>query len=269
MCGIAGIISFDEGVVPTSSQLEAMCNSMIHRGPDDVGIDISGQVGMGMRRLSIIDLVGGHQPIYNEDRSVRVIFNGEIYNYRELRQDLERCGHRFSTESDTEVIVHLWEEKGPEFADMLNGMFAIALHDLRQRRFILARDHLGIKPLFYSLDARRLVFGSEVKAVLASGLVSRALDLDALGQFIAWEYVPGEGTLLASVRKLEPGHLLELDLETTQSRLRSYWDVPLNGHLNPSNPRSDTDWEDLVDQTIRTAVRRQLVSDVALGAFLS
>ncbi|MFP4145134.1 MAG: asparagine synthase (glutamine-hydrolyzing) [Phycisphaeraceae bacterium] len=266
MCGIAGIAAFPGQEPPTQEQLLAMCDTIYHRGPDDCGIDIQQGVGLGMRRLSIIDLAGGHQPIVNEDGSVRVVYNGEIYNYRELRRNLENRGHQFSTHSDTEVLVHLWEEFGPDMANWLNGMFAFALHDLRRQRLLLARDHLGIKPLFYSLTGERIVFGSEVKVLLASGRVPRQLDVSALGEFLSWEYVPGEGTLLASVRKLEPGCLLDVDLRDGRARCERYWDIPLD---KPGDPVSDAEWEDAVDAKLRECVRRQLVSDVPLGAFLS
>ena len=272
MCGIAGVVSFGGAPPPTRELLRSMCDQIVHRGPDDDGYDVCDGVGLGMRRLSVIDLEGGHQPIFNEDRSVRVVYNGEIYNYRELRCELEGKGHRFATASDTEVIVHLWEEHGASFPTRLNGMFAIALYDARRRRVLLARDHVGIKPLFYALGPDHLVFGSEVKALLASGLVERGLDLDALGELLAWEYVPGEGTLLRSIRKLEAAHTLEVDLSSpdgsTSSRISSFWDVPPPRHV-PGDARSPSEWVDEVDDTIRRCVQRQLVSDVPLGAFLS
>jgi asparagine synthase (glutamine-hydrolysing) len=193
------------------------------------------------------------------------VFNGEIYNYRELRRELEADGHQFHSNSDTEVIAHLWEKHGPGFVTRLNGMFAIALHDLKQQKLVLARDHIGIKPLFYSLSARGLVFGSEIKVLLASGMVERELDVDALGQLLAWEYIPGSATLLESVRKLEAGHFLELNLATQETRLLKFWDVPLNG----CRPESDNQWEEKLDAAIQKAVHRQLVSDVPLGGFLS
>jgi len=272
VCGIAGVVSFGGGTPPTRELLKAMCDRMVHRGPDDEGYDLCQGVGLGMRRLSIIDLAGGHQPIFNEDGTVRVVFNGEIYNYRELRRDLEARGHAFATSSDTEVLVHLWEEHGAAFPDLLNGMFAFALHDSRRRKLLLARDHLGIKPLFYSLGPRHLVFGSEVKVLLASGLVDRELDLDALGEFLAWEYVPGSGTLLESVRKLPPAHTLLLDLTRTDGRpgieIDAFWDVP-PGSVATTEARTRAEWVDAVDETIQRCVQRQLVSDVPLGAFLS
>ncbi|MEJ2147343.1 MAG: asparagine synthase (glutamine-hydrolyzing) [Acidobacteriota bacterium] len=269
MCGIAGFVSFSSPVDAPEARLKKMCDAMTHRGPDDFGSDVRQGVALGMRRLSIIDVSGGHQPIFNEDRSVRVVFNGEIYNYRELRRELEAEGHRFSSNSDTEVIVHLWEKLGSDFASRLNGMFAIALHDLRGQTLVLARDHVGIKPLFYSLSPHGLVFGSEIKVLLSSGLIDRELDVDALGQLLAWEYIPGEGTLLKSIRKLKAGHLLELDLASTDSRLVQFWDVPLAPAEDSGGPLAERDWEEIVDQTIHEAVQRQLVSDVPLGAFLS
>lgn len=269
MCGIAGIASFTSRIQPQPEQLRAMCDRIEHRGPDSYGWQIDGPVALGMRRLAIIDPAGGQQPVYNEDCSIRVVFNGEIYNYRELRGELEAKGHQFRSNADTEVIPHLWEEYGTGFAERLNGMFAIALHDARASRFVLARDHIGIKPLFYAHDDQRLVFGSEVKALLASGLVERELDVDALGQFVAWEYIPAPQTLVRSIRKLEPGHLLEFDLTTGTARSRCYWDVPLGQREEADDARTDAGWAELVDATIGQAVQAQLVSDVPLGAFLS
>jgi asparagine synthase (glutamine-hydrolysing) len=280
MCGIAGVIGFDDKVAPSEAMLTRMCDAMTHRGPDDFGCFVHEGAGIGMRRLSIIDLAGGHQPIFNEDRSVAIVFNGEIYNYRELRQELAGQGHRFVTSSDTEVIVHLYEQVGLDFAERLNGMFAIALLDMRQRRLVLARDHIGIKPLFYSLDAARLVFGSEIKVLLASGLIRRELDVDALGQFMAWEYIPGAATLLRYVRKLEPAHLMTVELDSGRSQVRRFWDIPIGaaggGARDDGSDDGEQDepwgaehWADVVDRKIAEAVRRQLVADVPLGAFLS
>jgi asparagine synthase (glutamine-hydrolysing) len=266
MCGIVGIASFAGGRPPETRQLEAMCATLIHRGPDDQGIEIDGGVSLGMRRLSIIDVAGGHQPIFNEDGTVVAIQNGEIYNFKELREDLKARGHRFATDSDTEVIVHAYEEFGSAFPQHLNGMFAIAVHDRRRGRLLLARDHIGVKPLYYAYAPQHLVWGSEIKAVLASGLVNRELDLDSVAQFLAWEYVPGTGTLLNTVRKLEPGHMIEIDLATPRCEPKAYWDVPAEPEdMGPSLE----DWTDAVDEKLATCVKRQLVSDVPLGAFLS
>jgi asparagine synthase (glutamine-hydrolysing) len=266
MCGIAGIVAL-QSAAPSRPDVVRMCDAMTHRGPDDAGYLVEGPVALGMRRLSIIDLASGHQPIFNEDGTVGVVFNGEIYNYRELRARLESQGHRFRTASDTEVIVHLWEQVGIEFPKHLNGMFAIALFDRARQRLVLARDHVGIKPLYYALGPEGLVFGSEVKVVLASGRVPRRLDVDGLAQYLSWEYVPGAGTLLKDIRRLEPARSLELDLVTGRSTVRRFWD-PLSA-AGDASVRTDAEWEDEVDAVVRRCVRSQLVSDVPLGAFLS
>lgn len=266
MCGIVGIASFAGGRAPETRQLEAMCATLVHRGPDDQGIEIDGGVGLGMRRLSIIDVAGGHQPIFNEDGTVVAIQNGEIYNFKELREDLKARGHTFATDSDTEVIVHAYEEFGSAFPQHLNGMFAIAVHDRRRGKLLLARDHIGVKPLYYAMSPQHLVWGSEIKAVLASGLVNRELDLDSVAQFLAWEYVPGTGTLLNTIRKLEAGHMIEIDLAAPNCEPQAYWDVPAEPEdMGPSLE----DWTDAVDEKLAACVKRQLVSDVPLGAFLS
>jgi asparagine synthase (glutamine-hydrolysing) len=266
MCGIAGIAAW-RGPPPARDDVTRMCDSMVHRGPDDAGYLVEGPIALGMRRLSIIDLSGGHQPIFNEDGTVAVFYNGEIYNYLELRAELEAKGHRFATNSDTEVIVHLWEEEGVEFPRRLNGMFAIALYDRVKRRLMLVRDHVGIKPLYYALGADGIVFGSEVKVLLASGRVGRTLDVDALGQYLSWEYVPGAGTLLREIRRLEPARSLEVDLDNGRTTLRRYWSPLASG--SAATARSDGEWEEQVESLIKQAVRRQLMSDVPLGAFLS
>lgn len=266
MCGIAGIVTLS-GAPASQVDIVRMCDAMAHRGPDDAGYLIDGSVALGVRRLSIIDVAGGHQPIFNEDESVAVVYNGEIYNFRELRSWLESCGHRFRTASDTEVIVHLWEQVGKEFPRHLNGMFAIALYDRARQQVVLARDHVGIKPLYYALDSSGLVFGSEVKVLLASGRVARRLDIDGLAQFLSWEYVPGAGTMLKDIRRLEAGRLMVIELASKSSRVEQYWDV-LDESGTPG-ARSDAEWESEVASAIERAVGRQLVSDVPLGAFLS
>jgi asparagine synthase (glutamine-hydrolysing) len=242
-----------------------MCETLLHRGPDDDGYFHDGKVGIGMRRLSVIDLAGGKQPIANEDNTVVTVCNGEIYNFRELRSELAAGGHQFRTQSDTEVIVHAYEEWGDDFVTRLNGMFALAVYDVTNSRVLLARDHVGIKPLYYARTAGGLAWGSEIKAVLASGLVSRELDLDALGQFIAWEYCPGETTLLKAVRKLLPGHVMVLDLGNGEVRTRRYWQLPDRAPAE----YDERAWLERLDETLRRCVKRQLVSDVPLGAFLS
>jgi asparagine synthase (glutamine-hydrolysing) len=262
MCGICGY--FGEGAGISEEALGRMNQAIVRRGPDDSGSLRAPGVGLAMRRLSIIDLGGGHQPIYNEDRTVAVVFNGEIYNYRELREALRRRGHRFATDSDTEVIVHLYEEHGDDLVHHLRGMFAFALWDARRRRGLIARDRLGIKPLFYAQRGDTLVFGSEIKAVLASGVVDRDLDYQALDAFLAYTYIPAPLTIYRAIRKLEPGHLLVCESGRTQQR--RYWD------LDVSRPDRETDrrgWLERFDAAIEEAVRTHLVSDVPVGAFLS
>ena len=268
MCGIAGVASVAGKSVIDLGRLRAMTDSLVHRGPDETGTEICDGVALGMRRLSIIDLEGGSQPLYNEDRTIRVVFNGEIYNHRELRQGLEARGHHLVTKTDGEVIAHLWEELGPRFPTVLNGMFAIALHDMRANKVALVRYHFGIKPLYYARGEGRLVFGSEVKAVLASGIVPRELDLDALGEFLSWEYVPAPRTLLRGVRKLLAGGMVELDLIGGKIRESSWWELPAASGV-AGLPASQAEWEEAIDCSVRQAVRRQLMSDVPLGAFLS
>ncbi len=265
MCGIAGVASFSRSSRVTYEQLERMCSVIRHRGPDDEGIDIASNVGMGMRRLSIIDVAGSKQPIFNEDRNIRTVFNGEIYNYRELRKELSSKGHKFSTSGDTESIVHAYEEYGSDFPNHLNGMFAIALHDSTTNMLHLVRDHLGVKPLYYFLSNDFLVWGSEVKVLLASGLFRPELEVDMVNQFLTWEYVPGADTMMKGVQKLKPGEMLSLDLATGRSNLVEYWDIPENS----GKARSEVEWVDEVEHKIFESVRAQMVSDVPLGAFLS
>ena len=266
MCGIAGIAVLGQGPPPLADQLARMCRTIVHRGPDDEGIAIREGVGLGMRRLAIIDVEGGRQPVYNEDGTICTVYNGEIYNFRELRGELQRAGHVFSSQCDTEVIVHAYEEYGAGFPSRLNGMFAFALHDARQRKLVLARDPLGIKPLYYALTSQHLIWGSEIKALLASGLIDRKLSIDAAGQFLAWEYVPGNDTLFAGIQKLRPGELLEVALDTGQASSKIYWDIPGEQEREST---SEPDWAEAVSTKIRECVQRQLVSDVPLGAFLS
>jgi len=268
MCGIAGIAALSRRQSPTEAQVRAMTRMLHHRGPDDEGVCVDARVGLGQSRLSIIDLESGHQPLFNEDGTVAVICNGEIYNYRELRRSLAGRGHSFASNSDTEVLAHLWEDRGPDAVHELNGMFAAAIYDRRRDELMLVRDHLGIKPLYYAEMSGGLIFGSEVKALLASGLVRRELNMDALGQFLAWEHIPGEDTLLKHVHKLPPGHLLRANLRTGQVWTKEYWDVPLRGET-VNGKRHFDDWARQVEAQIQRSVRQQMVSDVPLGAFLS
>jgi len=241
-----------------------MNSTIARRGPDGEGILVDGPAGLAMRRLAIIDIAGGNQPIFNEDRSVAVVFNGEIYNYRELRKSLEQRGHRFATASDTEVIVHLYEDHGAGCADFLEGMFAFALWDRTRRRLLLARDSLGIKPMFVARVPDGIVFGSEIKAVLASGIVERRLDVQAFDQYMSYGYVLQPRTIYRGIHKLQPGAslLIEADKEPIEQR---YW-TP-----RQVMPRriADDDCEAQCEELLVSAVSSHLVSDVPVGAFLS
>jgi len=265
MCGIVGMADFRGGAAVSVEQLRRMCATIEYRGPNDEGVDIADNVGLGMRRLSIIDLDGGMQPIFNEDRSIRTVFNGEIYNFKALRDGLIRAGHRFRTEGDTEVIVHAYEEYGEDFPNRLDGMFAIALHDSARRKLLLVRDQLGIKPLYYALSDGHLVWGSELKVLLASGLIRPELDLDSLNEFLTWEYVPGDATLLRGVCKLKPGETLTVDLQSGSAQVGQYWDIP----ACRGESRTDAEWAEEVESLITKSARDQMISDVPLGAFLS
>lgn len=240
-----------------------MCETLIHRGPDDGGVFADAGMGIGMRRLSVIDLRSGHQPIHNEDASLWIVFNGEIYNYRGLRADLEAAGHRFYTSSDTETILHLYEEHGAAAAGRLNGMFAFAIVDTRRRRLVIARDPCGIKPLYYYWDGRDFVFGSEIKSLLVHPRVGRAMDLSGVNEFFAFGYVPGARTLFRGIRKLLPGYYLTLDDRGVRvERYRTPGPVD-------TGPLPDGQCVGEFLAVFRKAVERHLVSDVPLGAFLS
>jgi asparagine synthase (glutamine-hydrolysing) len=268
MCGVAGVVALRGGEPPSEQLVSRMCSTIVHRGPDAEGVWAAEGVGLGARRLAIIDVAGGDQPLFNEDASVVLVFNGEIYNYKELRRTLQQRGHKFRSQTDGEVLVHLWEDEGREFLSSVNGMFALALFDRRKRRAVLARDRIGIKPLYFARTDSHVVFGSEPKALLASRLVPRDLDYDALAQFLAWEYVPAPGTLFQAMRKLRPAELLEISLDTGTTHASSYWDVPPS--TGGGAPRAtDGEWEEALAAKVGECVRRQLVSDVPLGAFLS
>jgi asparagine synthase (glutamine-hydrolysing) len=262
MCGISGF--FGDHRALSSAVLDRMNRTLARRGPDDHGAFCEPGVGLAMRRLSIIDLAGGHQPIQNEDGSIYVVFNGEIYNYLELRRDLSQRGHQFRTHSDTEVIVHLYEEYGEELVQHLRGMFAFALWDRNRRRGLVARDRLGIKPLFYAEVGGSLLFGSEAKAVLASGLVERELDPQGFDAFFTYTYIPAPHTIYRHVRKLEPGHLLTYQVGRVKKR--RYWEVDF---AKADDDATEREWLERFDRAIRDAVCSHLISDVPVGAFLS
>jgi len=264
MCGIAGIVSKDRGARIDGATIRAMCDAIVHRGPDDEGIYAQGPVGLGMRRLSIIDLAGGHQPIFNEDRSIAIVFNGEIYNFPELRPELERRGHRFTTNSDTEVIVHLYEDMGPACVTKLRGMFTFALYDRTRDKLLIGRDRLGKKPMHYALAGDRLLFGSEIKSILAVAPELARIDHQALLQYMYFGYILDPLTAFLPIRKLPPGHLLEF--ERGELRIQQYWDLPQYATYSPS---SEEECLVEMERRLAEAVRIRLISDVPLGALLS
>ena len=268
MCGIAGFS--DDSSIPRSSRRDAdfalvhrMCEVIRHRGPDDEGIHVEDGAALGMRRLSIIDLSTGNQPIHNEDRSVWLVFNGEIYNYRELRQTLEREGHAFYTSSDTETIVHAYEEWGEGAFGRLRGMFGIALWDRRRRALFLARDRAGIKPLHYAVSNGRLYYGSEIKSLIAAGAVDGGLDLEALDHYLSFLYAPSDRSMFRGVRKLQPGHVLRW--QDGRATVTRYWEINAGEQFTGSPEDAAAG----LRAVLGDAVRSHMVSDVPLGAFLS
>ena len=264
MCGIAGQFNFDRPDPIDRDVLRRMTGSIAHRGPDDEGYLISGPVGLGFRRLSIIDLAGGHQPMSDEDESVWVVFNGEIYNFHELRADLRRRGHRFRTSSDTEVIVHGYKEWDTGVFDRLNGMFGLAIWDVRRRRLVVARDAMGIKPVYYRRTAGRLMFGSEIRAVLAGDPVAPDVDPVALNLFLRFRYTPSPLTIFSGIRKLAPGTMLIAEEGACrEERWYDFTPVPF------SDRKSEKEAEEELVQLYQGAVERHLLSDVPVGILLS
>jgi asparagine synthase (glutamine-hydrolysing) len=267
MCGITGIFQSNGRRTINFDTLGRMTERLTHRGPDDHGVHAEPGIGLGFRRLSIIDLAGGHQPMFNEDGQVAVIFNGEIYNFRELRVELERAGHRFATSSDTEVLVHGWEVWGKGLVQRLRGMFAFAVWDRARRTLFLARDRLGIKPLYYAeLPGGCWIFASELKALLEDPDLPRKLDPRAVEEYFTLGYVPDPHTILQGVAKLPPAHTLTLGETSGRAEPESYWDITMWGKA----PISDSGGvEELLLDRLDESVRSHLVADVPLGAFLS
>jgi asparagine synthase (glutamine-hydrolysing) len=263
VCGIVGQASA-EGRPGDRVALERMCAALEHRGPDSRGIHVDAGVGLGIQRLRVIDLATGDQPIFNEDGSIAVILNGEIYNYRELRRELERAGHRFATQSDTEAIAHLYEDAGPALVHRLHGMFGLAIWDARKRRLLLARDRVGKKPLYYALHPRGLSFGSELAALLQDEQVSRDVDHEALDAYLAYRWVPTPMTAFRAIRKLPPGSTLVY--EDGRATISRYWKLDFSRKRRCGDQR---EVEEELREHIRAATARRLISDVPLGAFLS
>jgi len=263
MCAICGIVNFDHSEPVDRRIVENMTRTLTHRGPDDEGFFVEGEAGLGFRRLSIIDLRGGHQPIFNEDGSAAIVFNGEIYNYRGLAAELSAAGHTFATRSDTETILHAYEQYGDECVHHLRGMFAFAIWDRRRQRLFVARDRLGIKPLYYYRNARFLAFASEIKALLEVPGVPREVDAEAFDQFLSQRYVPGPRTMFKGIFRLQPGHTLAVD--GTGVHIRQYWDIDYGARTSASPRQIAASFDELLDESVRL----RLVSEVPLGLFLS
>jgi asparagine synthase (glutamine-hydrolysing) len=264
MCGIAGILRRDNTPVDRGV-LKRMTDSLAHRGPDGEGFHLEGPVALGHRRLAIIDLKGGVQPMASEDGFLWISYNGEVYNFRELRSELEALGQRFQSASDTEVVLSAYRVWGPACVTRLRGMFAFAIWDAKRRQMLLARDRVGIKPLVYSWDGRSLRFASEIKAILQDPEVPRELDRDALMEYFTYLCVPSPRTIFRGIRKLPPASYLLCSLDGGEPEVHRYWDV----HMAPNLRLKESDWIDSLDHTLREAVKIHLVSDVPLGAFLS
>ncbi len=262
MCGIVGIYNLSRKPVSTET-IKQMCQVMIHRGPDDEGFLVKGNIGLGMRRLKIIDLETGQQPIHNEDKSVWVILNGEIYNYKALRQELEARGHKFYTNSDTETIVHLYEDYGEDCAEKLNGMFGFAIWDEHKQKLLIFRDRIGIKPLHYWLDKQRLIFASEIKSILQHRAVVRRVEHKALNYYLSFQFVPAPYTMFEGIKKLLPGHMLICTADGIKTR--KYWEL----NYQPQTDKSETYYLEKLRELLEDSVRLRLASDVPLGAFLS
>lgn len=265
MCGIAGVLYRDSSHPVEPELLKAMGDSIAHRGPDAEGFWTEPGIGLVHRRLSIIDLTSGDQPLGNEDGSVQVVFNGEIYNFHELRAGLEARGHRFRTRSDTEVLVHLYEEHGEQLVERLRGMFAFALWDRRQHRLLLARDRLGIKPLYIYRDADKLIFGSELKAILAHPGVARELNPEALEEYLAFGMIGGASSIFRRIEKQPPAHVLTVWPEALDRPARRYWQL----RIEPDHGPTAEEWQERIRAKVAETVRMHLIADVPVGAFLS
>lgn len=263
MCGIVGIVPRDPGFRPCREEIDRMVERLHHRGPDDTGSVSLPGAALGLKRLSIIDVAGGRQPLFNEDRSLAFVGNGEIYNHHELRERLTGRGHRFATGSDMEVVVHGYEQWGDAVADRLNGQFAFALWDAPRRRLLAARDRAGEKPLYYYQGSGNVVFASEIKALLVRDDVPRELDLEGLDTFLTYEFIIAPHTIFKGIRKLPPAHLMIVERGAVQ--IERYWDVP----RDVDGERMEQEWAEELREKLSRAVRAQMMSDVPLGAFLS
>jgi len=263
MCGICGKLALSKDNHIEKSDLQIMVDPIIHRGPDDEGFFIDRNLGFAFRRLSIIDLHTGHQPLSNEDGTVWIVFNGEVYNFQELRQGLLAKGHQFKTATDTETIVHLYEEMGEKCVTKLRGMFAFAIWDTKKNTLFCARDRFGIKPFFYYQNQSHFLFGSEIKNILTQ-ISTPSIDFSVLDYYMAFGYTPTDQTIYEGINKLPPAHTLTIK-EGQKPVLKRYWDI----QFQPDYSISESEWEERIVDKLRESVRLRLMSDVPLGAFLS
>jgi len=265
MCGICGIFHLVPSQRVEQNILEAMNARLVHRGPDDQGFFVDENIGLAVRRLSVIDVRGGHQPIANEDESLRIVCNGEIYNHQQLRAGLEARGHRYRTQNDTETVLHLYEEYGGACVEQLSGMFAFAIWDAGRKTLFIARDRVGIKPLYYLWDGKTLIFASEIKAILAHPRAKAELDRSTLAEYLAFGYLSGEQTMFVGIRKLLPGHTLEIAVRG-HLEIRPYWDL---SNAEDADERPRAHYVQTYKRLLEESVSSHLMSDVPLGVFLS
>ena len=266
MCGITGLVYFNRERKIVPEVLKNMSDSIYHRGPDDEGFYINQNIGLGFRRLSIIDLSTGHQPMTNQHSNVHIVFNGEIYNYLEQREKLIQKGYNFKTKTDTEVILHLYEEYGVNCLQHLRGMFAFAIWDCNKQQMFCARDRFGIKPFYYYIDEGKLIFGSEIKTILKGGNIDKTISIDALDSYFAFGYITSDLSIYKNIKKLQPAHYLLLSFKNKPTiEIRKYWEI----HFDPDYSKSESKWEEEIEECFSETVKLHMISDVPLGAFLS
>lgn len=266
MCGITGLTYFNKEAKINPVLLKNMTDVIHHRGPDDEGFYINGNIGLGFRRLSIIDLHTGHQPLSNEDGTIWIIFNGEIYNYQELQDSLIKQGHIFRTKTDTETIVHLYEQYGTNCLQYLRGMFAFAIWDNKKNQLFCARDRFGIKPFYYYQDNEKFVFGSEIKTILKCDDIDKTLSPEAIDSYFAFGYITSDLSVYKKIKKLQPSHYLLLSFNDKPSaEIKNYWEI----HFEPDFSKSEKQWEEEIEHCLLETVKLHMISDVPLGAFLS
>ena len=266
MCGLTGKIYLDRSRAIDRQELKQMTDTLYHRGPDDAGFYVNNNIGLGFRRLSIIDVEKGHQPISNEDNSIWIVFNGEIYNYQELHRDLVKKGHVFKTNSDTETLIHLYEQYGNECVKYINGMFAFAIWDNNKNQLFCVRDRFGIKPFYYYSDEEKFVFGSEIKAIISSNDINKSISYDAINSYFSFGYISSDLSIYREIRKLQPAHYLLLSFDHKPTiQVKKYWDI----QFEPDYSKNENQWAEEIEEGLSNAVKYHMIADVPVGAFLS